>query len=301
MVSKKNKKFKILSLDSGGVRGILENTLLLRLNQKYPTFIQDMDMIVGTSIGNIISLSLAYGLTPEKIQDIFKSHGKTIFSCKSMNPFKPVFSNKNFIDLINDTFPEDLQLMDLHKIVATTTVQVSGSIESIQPLIYSNAPLSPNKHTLVRDVALSGGTVPAFFPICNNQIDGAVVAGNPSLVGISIAVGQLNIPLTNISMLSLGTGFNPTILPDDAQDWGPTQWIINRQMPLPLLDVFSLGQSSLESRLSSMLLKSRYHRLDIPLDRNVSFNDYKSIDYLIDEANKYDLSHTFRWINRMWY
>jgi patatin-like phospholipase/acyl hydrolase len=259
-----------------------------------------MDMIIGTSIGNIISLSLAYGLTPEKIQHILKNHGKTIFSCKNINPFKPLFSNRNFMDLINDTFPEDLQLVDLHKIVATTTVQVSGSIDSIKPFIYSNAPLSPNKHALVRDVALSGGTVPAFFPICNNQIDGAVVAGNPSLVGICVASSQLNIPLNNISMLSLGTGFNPTILPDDANNWGPTQWIINRQMGLPLLDVFSLGQSALESRLSSMLLKSRYHRLDIPLDKDVSFNDYKSINYLIDKANKYDLSDTFRWINRIW-
>lgn len=301
MVSKKNKKFKILCLDAGGVRGILENTILLRLCEKFPSLIEDINMITGISVGNLISLSLAYDLTPQKIQEILKFNGKTIFSSKTLNPFKPRFSNKAFIRLVNNTFPEDLLLSDLNKIIATATVQVSGSIDSIKPIIYTNTPLSTNKHTSVRDLAICGGTVPAYFPMNLNQVDGVLVASNPSLVAIAIAVNQLNIPLKRISILSIGSGFFPRVLPEDAYNWGPSQWILNKDLTPPIFDVYTMGQSALENTLSSMFIKSRYHRLDIPLEKDVPFNDYKSMKYLINKANKYDLSKTYSWLKMMWY
>ena len=53
--------FKILSLDGGGIRGVLSTTLLERLNE-VTNFIPNTDMVAGTSTGGIIALGLAAGL-----------------------------------------------------------------------------------------------------------------------------------------------------------------------------------------------------------------------------------------------
>lgn len=56
--------FRILSLDGGGVRGALTTVILQRIIAEVPTFMDNVDLIAGTSTGGLIGLMLAAGYSP---------------------------------------------------------------------------------------------------------------------------------------------------------------------------------------------------------------------------------------------
>jgi patatin-like phospholipase/acyl hydrolase len=51
--------YHILSLDGGGILGLLTAKLLERLEMAYPGFLSKVDLIAGTSTGGILALGLA--------------------------------------------------------------------------------------------------------------------------------------------------------------------------------------------------------------------------------------------------
>lgn len=53
--------YRILCLDGGGVRGVLTTSLLVRISRHNPRFLDNVDLIVGTSAGGILALLLAAG------------------------------------------------------------------------------------------------------------------------------------------------------------------------------------------------------------------------------------------------
>ncbi|MBN2384432.1 patatin-like phospholipase family protein, partial [bacterium] len=75
------KKYRILSLDGGGLRGLITTRLLHRLNTESGIrgWIDDVDLFVGTSTGGILALALAIGKTPEDICRLYLDKGKLIF------------------------------------------------------------------------------------------------------------------------------------------------------------------------------------------------------------------------------
>ncbi len=84
----KSKKRKLLSLDGGGIRGVLSLEILLQLESQLkaargagPDFrlCQYFDYIGGTSTGAIIAAGLARGWSVGKLIDFYVSSGKEIF------------------------------------------------------------------------------------------------------------------------------------------------------------------------------------------------------------------------------
>lgn len=72
--------YKILSLDGGGLRGLITARLLQRLNaeQAIGGWLDRADLIVGTSTGGILALGLAEGKTAQQIADLYKTKGPDI-------------------------------------------------------------------------------------------------------------------------------------------------------------------------------------------------------------------------------
>jgi len=55
-------RYRILSLDGGGIRGLLSLVLLDRLQRECPGWLDKADLLAGTSTGGIIALSIAHGV-----------------------------------------------------------------------------------------------------------------------------------------------------------------------------------------------------------------------------------------------
>jgi uncharacterized protein len=56
----KKHAFKILSIDGGGIRGILPCTILTFIEQQIGNLSDKCDLIAGTSTGGIIALGLNF-------------------------------------------------------------------------------------------------------------------------------------------------------------------------------------------------------------------------------------------------
>ena len=81
-------KFRILSLDGGGIRGAFGTALMAGLEEKLGGPIaEQFDLIAGTSTGAIIAASLASGLPAQKIVDFYDEQGPKIFAPRE--PYAP--------------------------------------------------------------------------------------------------------------------------------------------------------------------------------------------------------------------
>jgi hypothetical protein len=72
--------YRILCLDGGGVRGVLEAALLERLYVAFPTLIEELDLIAGTSTGGMLAGLLAAGYSPRHCKSIYAHHAREVFT-----------------------------------------------------------------------------------------------------------------------------------------------------------------------------------------------------------------------------
>jgi patatin-like phospholipase/acyl hydrolase len=77
-----DRPFRILSIDGGGICGILPASVLAELEHRFlggRSIAGHFDMIAGTSTGGIIALGLAHGRTAGDVRDIYVERGSNIF------------------------------------------------------------------------------------------------------------------------------------------------------------------------------------------------------------------------------
>jgi predicted acylesterase/phospholipase RssA len=74
----KDRDFRILSIDGGGIRGIYPAAFLAGLEQRYlggSSVAGYFDLIAGTSTGGIIAIGLSAGLTAAALSDLYLRRG----------------------------------------------------------------------------------------------------------------------------------------------------------------------------------------------------------------------------------
>jgi predicted acylesterase/phospholipase RssA len=89
---------RILSLDGGGMRGLMCVRILVELERLSGRRIAELfDVIAGTSTGGMIALGLTRpgpegkpGLTAQEVQDIYIRFGSTIFPRVAVRPLRPL-------------------------------------------------------------------------------------------------------------------------------------------------------------------------------------------------------------------
>lgn len=296
------KTFKILAFDGGGVKGALSARILKRICEKFPEFLDEVDLFAGTSTGSLIALSLAYGRDATFIDNLYSySSTKKIFSPKRNNIFRPKYSNTNLNSLLLDYFPEDLLIKDLKKYVFVPSFNVKGfSKDSWEVIFFNNLCNNKTYNSRVIDVAISSCAAPTFFPSHNNFIDGGVVANSPTATAIfstmncfpSLSSGN------NFRLLSIGTGNSPDKIIGNTANWGAAQWAFHpfSKMKSPLLSLFMDGSSYLEDIYCTEFLKDNYFRINPKVSKFIAMDDPQFVPFLKTLASETDLTETYKFI-----
>ncbi|MEH2573466.1 CBASS cGAMP-activated phospholipase [Bradyrhizobium sp. AZCC 1708] len=218
-----DKPFRILSIDGGGIRGILPATMLSELESRYlgGRCVGDyFDMIAGTSTGGIIALGLSIGKTAKTILDLYDEHGDKVFPPARYN----IFNIRKAWRWVQGTQqhrydPEKLEgpLRDIFKSSKIGDAQRRLCIPSFDGFTEVNVFKTPHHRDYKMDwkedmvtVAMATAAAPTYFPVYKNGqrmfADGGVWANNPVMIGLVDALVCYQLQRRQVHILSLGTG-----------------------------------------------------------------------------------------------
>ncbi len=299
-------RFRIMSFDGGGIRGVLTVSIVKRLIDWQPSLLNSVKFFAGTSTGSFIALGLAAGFSVEEVFNLYSRETcRHIFSPKRLGLLNPKYNNAKLRRTLLDFFTPQLKLNQLKKYVlipSFKTISCSPEQDSWCPVFFNNFPGSDSGNTSVVDACMASSAAPVYFPAYNTCVDGGIVANNPGTLALGFAVDQKSgrQKIENIRLLSLGTGQTRYKKCANTVKWGGLQWILNANPPLPLLLALSEGNTHLDIMLSRKLIGNHYYRYNPVLPHNITLDDYNAIPYLQTMATKLDLTGVKRWLEHYW-
>jgi uncharacterized protein len=229
----------ILSIDGGGIRGIIPGQVLVALEKRLQKKYNDpnkriadvFDMIAGTSTGGILTcLYLCPGLPPNdkrprftanQAVNLYLQNGDNIFDVSLFRKIETVEGlagpkyAPDTLEGILKNYLGDLKLSQFLKPCLITSYDITRR----QAKFFNQADFAvqgPAKDFLARDVARATSAAPTYFAPANIQaldlqvyplVDGGVFANNPTMCACVEAFGyDPNLKVTDLKVLSLGTG-----------------------------------------------------------------------------------------------
>ncbi|PHV61935.1 CBASS cGAMP-activated phospholipase [Cyanobacterium aponinum] len=288
--------FKILAIDGGGIRGLYPGHILQRIHEEFKiNFSEYFDLIIGTSTGSIIAGSLAIDYPIEKVVLLYEVEGEKIFSKNNFNLggiYQSKYSKKHLERVLNKVFGNKT-LSDVKK--NTRLVIPATDIANGQVFVFKSPYLKEfvrDRNTKIADAILSSCSAPTFFD--PNKIenyllaDGGLWANNPTLVGLTEAIGKLKLDQDDIKILSIGTGLGKQYYSIDHalnKKWG----FINGWERTKLIEsILNLQSISTENIVKFLVKEDNYLRLNFISDRKLDLDNTKTLESLKTKAD-----HTF--------
>jgi patatin-like phospholipase/acyl hydrolase len=299
-------EFAILSMDGGGIRGIMTAILLQRLEESHPGFLSQIDLFAGTSTGGLLALGLAAGRSPMEMRKLYQESGEKVFADTILDDVRDLgklvgadYSLGPLKRALTEQFGAQ-RLDSLAKKVLVSSFDLDNedpdpALRSWKAKFFHNYPGSDSDgdQTIV-DVALRTANAPTYFPIYQGFVDGGVVANNPAMCAVAQAVhpetgGQR---LEDVVLLSIGTGYNPRYVASKDGDWGLAQWAPH------LVYLVLEGSSNLADYQCRQILSTRYHRINIQLPASIGMDRIDQIPLLEQLAVQADLKPAQDWVEK---
>jgi patatin-like phospholipase/acyl hydrolase len=212
----------VLSIDGGGIRGIIPGTILSyleselqRLDGEEARIADYFDVIAGTSTGGLVTAMLTAPdennrpiFAAKDINQFYLQHCPKIFPQESRSipvlggaaeTIRALTGPKYDGKYLRELLKEKLGDLRLHNTL-TNVVIPTFDIKRLQPTIFSSyeAKKNPSLDALLSDICTGTSAAPTYLPAHNfetthsngqvrefNLIDGGVVANNPALVAIN--------------------------------------------------------------------------------------------------------------------
>jgi patatin-like phospholipase/acyl hydrolase len=316
-------RLTILSIDGGGIRGVvplyllskLEAELRLRLNKPDFFISTCFDTLSGTSTGAIITAGLS---VPNKKNNLplydarfilhaYLNAGQKIFRASTWDSWKslgglasskysPVALEKYFEHFFKDHVMEDLLYNNM--VVAYDLIER-------KPFLFTGGDFGAS-HFKVREALRASTSAPVYFHPANikdldgktyNLIDGGVVANSSALVLLQYLLSRHFITKqTELTWLSLGTGIGaPTFEIEDLD--GALSWLY------PLLDILNTGSAAnaslqTETIVNNLFSNSSFIRINPSLSHaSTGLDDISptNLKALQEAAQNYIDTHTEVW------
>ena len=290
------KKIRILTIDGGGIRGIIPAAVAVYIENRIQRITKNpdariadyFDFIAGTSTGGILTSTYlcpaiegghTYRFTAEDALRFYLEKGSYIFSSDLWDKFtsmggimKARYPHQTLEKLLNVTFRQT-RISELVKPCLLT----SYDLEKKCPVYFQSHVAKTNEafDFFIKDACRATSSAPTFFEpariysaagVPYTLVDGSVFANNPTLCALteaSVLFADKGVPLLadQFEVVSLGTGRNQKVYTyEQVKDWGGLGWLN------PLLDVMINGASDVIERVVSVQFQSlqathQYHRI----------------------------------------
>ncbi len=287
--------YRILSLDGGGIRGLMTAVWLTELEKQLGAPLrQHFDLVAGTSTGSILACGVSHGIPAEEIVDMYVKRGRDVFPgtasrlwSRVRRTFRegvsaPKYSPDGLQKVLKRVFKE----ASFGKLAIKPTLVTSYNTLTREAIVFKNTKAA-YQSLKIWEVCTCSSAAPTFFPAHvltlgrrkAPMIDGGVVANNPT--GCAIAEGLKvqrdkpeaeRAPLAEFVVASFGTG--ATVRPieiKDALEWGALEWAI------PIIDVLFDGAGDAVDYIArQMIPESGYFRFQTEL--TTAYDDMDNAD-----------------------
>ncbi len=302
-----SKKYWVLSLDGGGIRGIMQLQALAKLvAETNKPITQLVDAVAGTSVGGFIATLLTLPdpknpsmpkYSPQGLLDEILANRSKVFQSKWQS-FGGVFRTKYKTTSIKN-YLQSLMGENNFKNRLLPTVLVTHDLHTYHQRLFST---DDAEDFDAWSVALGSGAPPTYFKpqdIYPKRADGTYAANgyyvsdggtcmnNPALAGIALVrehyqTSNTQVPLENIHILSLGTGTENIKENAALRRGGALSWIKE------LAGLCINGQESADEYVVKNYFGAQYHRFNPDLSAPIKLDDIseESKDILLTACNK---------------
>ncbi len=288
----------VLSLDGGGIRGIIPVIVLnyiekvLRHYDPSRHLHQYFDVISGTSTGGLIALGIGSPLlrntqtkvpkySPQSLLSIYVNKGNELFTRKDrkwLSGFSTLYRYKYSIEFMSNLMEEiygEATLSD----AMTPLLITAFDMQNMKPHFFRSAAIQKDpkrEDFFIKDVARATSAAPTYFPAAKIKscpphsrtyglVDGGVFANNPGMLAV-LEARTLYPEVERFNVISIGTGYTKRSHDiDDVESWGIYQWM-SPGKNVPLLTTMMSGQSDTVHFTLSSLENVNYYRFNILLD-----------------------------------
>jgi len=301
--------YNILSIDGGGVCGILPTLWLSEIEYRTHKPISYLfDMIAGTSAGGIIAAGLSVpsrklynvksysfyndlkhcsDLKPKfsalDLLNLYQNEAKNFFTTNnSWNLYKSKYTDEGRRSLFSKHFGK----IHLNQALTELVIPAVNENNLTQTHLFTRYDAVKNlKNDTFVDVLMATTAAPTFFPsyeIKGNGffLDGGLHLNNPAMTAYEKAV-QYNAAKEKVSVLSLGTGYYVPDPLNSNQNRGNLFWAQNLHKV-----VFPQQEGNTDRQMYS-LLGNHYQRWQVWFEEPIRFNDIRSVPYLLEIGHQY--------------
>src|SRR5688572_20245087 len=273
---------RILSLDGGGIRGLVSCVWLAGVEDalaqagKSGGLLRNFDLIAGSSTGALIACGLALGLPPQQLAELYRQQRHLIFPGMAERLWSragrmltqgvsaPRYDGKGLEKVLQQVFGTTTLGQAKKPLLVTSYDTIAR-----KPIVFKSFK-AEHADLPMWEVCRASSAAPTYFPAHpmtvegrkRAMIDGGVVANNPTACAIAEALRKDARVDSAQDLVVLSVGSGERSRPIDlksAQEWGALEWAI------PIIDVLFDGSTDAVDYIAQHLVGDGYFRLQAEL------------------------------------
>lgn len=281
----------VLSIDGGGIRGIIPAIMLTELERRMNAPIAELfDVIAGTSTGGIIALMLTIPdksgkpmYSAKQVQELYTKLGQRVFKRSTL---RTILSLGNLLNSKYSSLPLE-KMLDIYmgecrlSDALTEIIIPAYETQSASPYFfkssYARKPWDSSDNPLMSQAAMATCAAPTYFPPYQFSerkcfVDGGIFANNPAVCAYAQAKNSFPHE-REFLVVSIGTGeHHVPLLCKNIADWGLIEWA------RPIFDIaMNAVGSTVNYQLNAMIngvgSKPLYYRFQVRIDEKTSKMD----------------------------
>ncbi len=267
------RRFQVLSLSGGGVRGLYTACVLEGLEARAGGPLREcFDLIAGTSIGGIIALGLALGRSASEVRTLMEEAGPRVFPDapwrRLTGLFRSRFPSAPLREVIARVVGPDTRLGDLKMPLLVPAVALTaGAAQTFRSAHHGAHDLQADTRLL--DVAMTTAAAPLVFPVARvgdaEYVDGGLIAHAPDALALHEAEVFFGRRRDDVFMLSVGTTRELAALPAGGNpSRGLLWWMRRNRLPETVMG----AQQALSQQVAREALGDRYLCINTPRSRH---------------------------------